>query len=245
MDNLIKRSTLVALILCILVSAASAQVKLRTIKEPPLHKDSPIVVVSRELGSKAFSKRNQVLGDQDWLKHLTLGVKNASNKNIVYFEINLLIPRQRQLPANISVAIFFGNGMAPAIATPEDPVLPPGDIVKVSVSENEITRWDKVLKKYDVEDFDYVTLDIRTVHFDDGTGWQLGIPLQQDPNQPRTWRSLLTASKSIGSSSLWIAMLAPAPLLSLFGGFARFSFSPTRWNCSPPPRVHAHSAVSA
>lgn len=237
MNRILGLSLFIGFLLCRFASVADAQGKLRTIQQLPLRDDSPIVVVSRELGDKTFDGKSRVLGDRDWLKQLTFGVKNVSNKNIVYFNIDLVIPKQGQMQALIPVAIFFGNRIAPAIAVPGALILRPGEIVKVGVSANEIALWDKVLKKYEVEDFDLVTLDIREVHFDDGTGWKLGIPLQQDPNNPKIWRSLLIGSKSISGSSLWIAMLAPAPLLTLFGGSVRFPFSPSEVDCSSPSEV--------
>ncbi len=214
-----------------LVSVGTAQQKSRYVKEVQLHPNSPIVVVSRELGGNTFDKEKRVLGDRDWLKHLTFGVKNVSDKNIVYFNIDLVIPKQGQLPALIPVAIFFGNRGTPAIAAPGDSILLPGEVVKVALSANEIAVWDKELKKYEVEDFEHVELDIREVHFEDGTGWQLGIPLQQDPKQPKTWRSLI-GSKSMMPSPFWFAMFAPDSLLTPFVRSVRFPFSPRRLNCS-------------
>jgi hypothetical protein len=201
-------------------SIAVAQEKIRTIQDRPLIENSPITVVSRELGDKTFDTRNRVVGDRDWLSHLTLSVKNVSNKNIVYFNIDLIIPKQGEMPGTIGLFIYYGNRMAPGWVASGDSnikekVIRPGDVMKVKVSDDEFLYWDKVLKKYGVEDIERVTLDIRTVHFDDGTGWQLGIPLRQDPNNPKTWWPL-AESKSMKPmlSSRWIAMLVPIPLMS-------------------------------
>jgi hypothetical protein len=199
-------SLFIGFLLCHFASVADAQGRMRAVQDVPLHKNSPIVVVSRELGDKTFDSKSRVLGDRGWLKNLTLGVKNVSNKNIVYFQIDLPIPKQGKMPGSFGVAIFFGNRMAPAIDVPGAPILRPGDIVKVAVSANEISRWDKELRKYEVRDFDRVTLDIRTVHFDDGTGWQMGNELRQDPLDPKIWRSVLIGQTSRSTfSSVWMA----------------------------------------
>ncbi len=235
MEKLFQKTILLVALVCIAALAVFPQEKMRTIKEPPLRDDSPIAVVNRELGDRKFDDRNQALGDRDWLKHLTLDVKNVSDKNIVYFHIDLPIPKQGEMPGTFGAAIFFGNRMAPAVAGPDDPILRPDEIVTVSINPNEIAFWYRELEKYEVNDFDHVTLDIRTIHFDDGTGWQLGIPLQQDPNYPKTWRSLY-GSRSMTVSPHWIAMLVPGSFFTMFGlSSVRFPFSiRKKWNCSTP-----------
>jgi hypothetical protein len=51
----------------------------------------------------------------------------------------------------------------------------------------EYLRWENELRKYEILDVDKVILDIRLVHFDDGTGWQMGIELRQDPTNNKRW----------------------------------------------------------
>ncbi|MBA2334067.1 MAG: hypothetical protein H0V90_03925 [Blastocatellia bacterium] len=235
-------------VVCFSASIGVAQEKDRGVREDSLHRTSPIVVVSRELGDKTFEKQKHVLGERDWLKHLTLGIKNVSDKNIVHFQIDLVIPKQGQMTGPAGVSIFFGRRSAPAITYPGDPTLRPSEAVKVKVTDNDFFRWDKVLKKYGVDDFESVTLDIREVHFEDGTGWKLGIPLQQDPNNHNIWRSLLL-SNSVTSSSYWFAMLVPGPLLALYGRSAGLPILPERWIVLPPPsscclrRLHLNAVI--
>ncbi|MEO8650082.1 MAG: hypothetical protein ABI539_13035 [Acidobacteriota bacterium] len=207
-----------------------SQEKNRYVNEDPSHSNCPIVIVSRKLGNSAFERQKRVSGNDDWLKNLRFGVKNVSNKTIVYFNIDLVIPKQRQLPAFLPVGIFFGNRYAPVVANPSDLILAPDEIGEVGVSTSEISYWNMELEKYGVEDFNLVTLDIREIHFADGTGWKLGIPLQQDPDNPKIWRSLLL-QKSTAPSLNWFAFLASAPLSLVFRRSVRIPFS-TMLNCS-------------
>jgi hypothetical protein len=156
------------------------------------HKNSPISIVSRALGGKTFDSKKSVLGGQDWLRQLTFDVKNVSNKNVIYFNIDLVVPKHGKMPGLVAFSIFFGNRMGPALLVPgdsdeNDKLVRPGDVVKVKLSDEEISRWETELKSYEVEDVTFVTVDIRTVHFDDGTCWQLGNDLRQDPDNPRRW----------------------------------------------------------
>lgn len=79
MERMFQKFLLMIPIVCVPVSIAVSQQKIRIVKDA-VHKTSPLVVVSRELGNKPFIDEYRVLGDHDWLKHLTLGVKNVSKK---------------------------------------------------------------------------------------------------------------------------------------------------------------------
>ena len=149
-----------------LVSAAEGQAKLRNIQDAPLQPGSPITVVGREVGDKTFDGGNGVLVGRDWLRGLTLRVKNVSDKNIVYFNIDFIVSKQARMPGSIGLSVFFGNRTAPARTSPGDMVLRPGEIVKVRLSDDEFTYWDKVLKNYGADDIDRISMDIRTVHFE-------------------------------------------------------------------------------
>jgi len=219
-----------------LVSIADGQEKLRTVQDLPLHSNSPIIVVSRELGDKLFDSGSRVLGRRDWLKQLRFGVKNISNKDIVYFNIDLSIPKQGSLPGSIGLPIYFGSRTAPA-ERHSGPVLHPGDRANVAVSDDEISYWDKELRKYGVEDFELVTLDIRTVHFADGTGWQMGIELQQDPSDPKKWLpSTESKASKYAFSSEWLAMFVPIPLTSFFGQYVALSIPASGRNFFVAPK---------
>lgn len=153
---------------------------------------------------------------------------------------------------SMGYAIFFGNRLGPAILIPgaldhNDKLVRPGDVVKVRISENEFLRWSKELRKYDAEDIENITIDIRTVHFDDGTGWQLGNELRQDPDNPKRWLYVPPSSEPEPLNPMlrsgWTAMFFPISLMSKFGQSIAFSvparcrnfFVPVNLMLSPPP----------
>jgi len=222
MSKILSLSFFAGFMLYHLTAIAEGQDRIRTIDDSPKIENSPIIVVSRELGSKTFDTKNRLLGDRDWLKQLTLGIKNISNKNITYFHINLIIPKQGKMPGSFGLHIFYVTRSERERIGVRDlksgeKILRPDEIVKVKVSNDEISSWDKDLKKYDAEDYDRVTIDIREVHFDDGTGWQLGIPLQQKPSDPTIWEAVPQGktSKTVLSPN-WVAMLPPIRGMDIF-----------------------------
>jgi hypothetical protein len=148
-------------------------------------KTEPIAIVSRELGDRPFINDKEVVGGPDWLKELTLGVKNISNKLIKRFEIHLIIPKQGTIRADgATLIILFQsqferplNADGTFASTDKTPkFLEPGEIVKVRVTGNQLRWFDDLKTKYGVNDVSEVSLALKRVVFDDGTGWFQGIP---------------------------------------------------------------------
>ena len=139
-------------------------------------------------------------------------MKNVSNKNVTYIRAELDIPKSGKMEHNGRIVRFiFGNGAATANKDSSSPLelLKPGDVVKLKMSDLERTEMEKYLKKYDAEDIEQIRTDIRVVHFDDGTGWSLGIELRQDPLNPEIWRSVRQGrTKNHTSSSVWMSAFA-------------------------------------
>ncbi|MCA1623770.1 MAG: hypothetical protein LC778_08195 [Acidobacteria bacterium] len=88
------------------------------------------------------------------------------------------------------------------------------------------TKLEDYLKKYDAEDIEQIKLDIREVHFDDGTGWSLGLELRQDPLNPKIWRSVIQGQmKNQMSSSVWMSAFVPIPLFNFLGGYMSYFYN--------------------
>jgi len=63
-------------------------------------------------------------------------------------------------------------------------VLQPGEVVKVKVRDQAMRAWGETLRRYQVEDLDRVTLDLRAVYFHDQSRWMYGQESRPDPNNP-------------------------------------------------------------
>ena len=197
MNRLLGLSLFIGFLLCHFASVADAQEKLRIIQEAE-QEDSPVVFVSRHVGDKTFDRshrnRHGITAGNNWLSELSLDVKNVSNKNVTYIDLQLAIPKSGKMELNgWQVRFIFGNRVASAVTANKDSsspleLLKPGDVVKLKMSDVVRTKLEDYLKKYDAEDIEKVNMDIRVVHFDDGTGWSLGVELRQDPLNPNIWR---------------------------------------------------------
>lgn len=170
-------------------SLSNAQDKIRTVEKGRSYPNSPVEVVSRELGDKSFMDDTRVLGDKDWLKHLKLSIKNVSSKNIISFNIDLLIKKRGMVLMGIPIYFRTYTQLTPNnVLTPEGEkkigVLRPGEVVKVSVTDHVIVAFGDELGKRGIEDIDSVTLDIQGVYFEDETRWMYGQESRPDPKNP-------------------------------------------------------------
>src|SRR5205085_11043113 len=131
------------------------------------------------------------MGDDDWLKGLTLKLKNKSGKSIVYLEVNIYIPETNASELPIRASISYGQippaQQEGAPSTASEAILH-GNHVVVSLSERDYQVYKNLLKEKRGQDtFDKVELRIGMIIFDDGTAWDKGRALRRDPNNPRRW----------------------------------------------------------
>jgi hypothetical protein len=186
----LKRCFILCVSVIFLSSFGYSQHKLRTVDETNSldnRPNVPIEIVERSLGKKNFPRGKQILASQDWLKNLKLTVKNISSKTIVYFRLELVIPKNERLTDRVSIPLRFGaqlflltdKGMT-YIEKENRELLRPGETVTVSVREHDLKVFTEHLKKYGADDFDSVKIDIQDVNFNDSSGWSLGNEWQRD-----------------------------------------------------------------
>jgi len=216
----------------------NSQQKIRIVEKGLSFPNQPIEVVSKELDGKPLSDNKGVLGNQDWLKHLTLSVKNVSNKNIMSFDIDLLIKKQGNIL--MGIPIYFRTFFIPDYTDALTPsgekktgFLLPGEVVKVKVSDRIMQIYGKELVKHEVEDIDRVTIEIRGVYFDDHSRWMFGQESRPDPNNPeKRLRIDKPESKVLQRFSEWLEDLLPTdwtysrnPFAFMFPAFGRNFFT--------------------
>ena len=226
MKRILLLSLAIGFLIFQLTSSADAQEKLRIVREAAL-KGSPVIIVSRQVGNKLFDRsvenRHGIVAGEDWIEQLAFDVKNVSNKNIAFISLELAIPKSGKMEHNGRIVLFvFGKRAASAATLSKNPSIPiellkPSEMVKLKTSELERANLATYLKKYDVREVENVTIDIRQVHFEDGTGWNLGVELRQDPVAPQRWNPVNREQSKNGflPSSFLITSILP-PKLSDF-----------------------------
>jgi hypothetical protein len=160
-------------------SLSNAQEKTRTVEKGLQYQNPPIEVIGRELGDKPFTDDTRVAANRDWLKDLVLVVKNVSNKNIISFDIDLLVKQNGKVLMGIPVNFRTYTRPTKLNARTSSGelkigVIRPGEVVKVKVTDRALSVFGNELLKRGIEDLDQVTIDLRFVYFDNHTRWLLG-----------------------------------------------------------------------
>ncbi|MEK6334225.1 MAG: hypothetical protein AABM67_04695 [Acidobacteriota bacterium] len=170
-------------------SGSTGQKRERTIKRPPW-RNEPIRIEKIKLRGMPVSDQ-KFLEDDDWLKSLTLSVKNTSGRIIKYIEIDLIFPRpQDSLGERISrdhlmygqYPLLPGEAVSPSS---EAPVMP-NDSVSITLSDYEGMMEFLKQTNYGASIRD-LELEISMVIFNDDTKWSGGRLYRRDPNNPDGW----------------------------------------------------------
>lgn len=171
----------------------------------PSYPNQPIEVVGRAIEKKQFTDGNRVVGDRDWLKHLILSVKNVSNKNILAFDINVWIRKEGYMPTGVSIPMFFrtfttstDSNALNADGEKKIGTLRPGEVVKLRITDNNLSKFGAILKQYGVQDLERVKIEIPMVYYEDESRWSGGQESKPDPDNPE---ERIPINNVIGGSS--------------------------------------------
>ncbi len=181
---------------------AKAQETIRIVEDwGTPYPNQPIEVVGKELDGNPFLDKNRVLGDAKWLSKLTLLIKNVSKKNIISFNIDLLIKKEGKIL--MGIPIYFRTYDNPSDTNSltlqgekKIGALKPGEVVKVSVMNEVMSKFVDTLRKNEIENIERTTLDIRAVYFDDLSRWMYGQESRPDPINPGKRIRMGTSSRS-------------------------------------------------
>ena len=159
------------------------------------YKNAPVALIGRELSGKPFDG-DQAVGGPDWLRNTKLVIKNVSNKNVTFFEIHLVVDNPQEMPRQDSISIRFtgwptvGDNTEFQKRGGRREILKPGEVITLLVRDQLLPAQSDYLKRLEAENFSSIFVDIRYVHFDDGTRWTLGYEMREDPNRPGSWTQL-------------------------------------------------------
>jgi hypothetical protein len=142
--------------------------------------------------------------DDDWLKGLTINVKNTSGRIIKYVELDLVFPRPNDSP-NQPVSrdhLIYGQyPLQPGEAGPANPQPPvmPGDTVEIALTDYEGTMDFLLHTNY--RSIKQLEIEIGMVIFDDDTKWSGGRLYRRDPTRPDGWMLLPAPGKKTPNTS--------------------------------------------
>lgn len=136
----------------------------------------------------------KITADDDWLKGLTVTVKNTSLKPITYLEVELELfgkedEASGRLPVvyPLSYGTYTGNTPAPD-GPPASEVIEPGGLADITLTDEVYASLLMTLSAsgYPVT-MKHVQLTVTDVIFADGSRWYKGMTLRRDPANPAKW----------------------------------------------------------
>ena len=130
-------------------------------------------------------------GDRDWLKDLTIKIKNTSGKTITYIYVNLYFPEVVKDDAVASHQIHLGIDPNRKFHNPELR-LAPNESLEIPLAERfkDITSLVKIVGSgLPVESVSKVEVEFHAALFDDETLFETGEMFRRnpDPNDPHKW----------------------------------------------------------
>lgn len=122
-------------------------------------------------------------GDQEWLKDLTLKLRNTSDKTITYIVLNLHFPEVTKNGLTALHQIFLGVDPDGKFQRAELQ-LEPNKTIEISLAE----RYDglKTLAgagNSRIENVGKIRVDFNSAYFEDGTLYEAGTLFKRNPNQ--------------------------------------------------------------
>lgn len=199
-------------------------------------------------GSPIFFAK-KFTGDDDWLKGLSVSVKNTSTKPIIYVELEIrLFGEGDKEPGGkpgyiypLSYGRRAADETADPAATPDAPKpIDPGGTVEIVLTaeeflslKNHLAAADYPLKMKQAE------LLVTDVFFADGTRWYKGVRLRRSPDDPARWVADKDVPAQARSGPRRVPARAPAPAPGLLAPRAEAAFIFAGLNAAPFPSAGA------
>lgn len=168
------------------------------------HRKPVTEIVGLKVKGNAVEFGRKIDADDDWLKGLTVTVRNVSSEPIVYLELEVRVfgdKEDKEAAGKLPVIypLSYGNyhstdpTQAPAPAPPQ--TVEPGSTLDITLTDKDYEFLMSALSAnaYPLT-IKYAELSVTDIIFADGTRWYKGMRLRRDPKNPAEWLT----SKEVG-----------------------------------------------
>ncbi len=169
----------------------AGQQQTRTLKSRVWDREPVKIVAVTNKSGRAITLGKGHLADDDWLRGLTIGIKNMTKKDILFVELELHFLRSEGSSDETITAfpIVFGTPPGMIGQTPSPAVLPPNENWHVSLSDQEYSKIGELLANTgypkSIKDVEIIT---REVLFADKTKWSEGEDRDPAKERERQWQ---------------------------------------------------------
>lgn len=187
-----------------LTGKAVGQTQERLLKKSTFPNE-PMKIVKIIVKQKAIEANKKFSEEDDWLKSLTITLKNVSDKPIVFIEVSLNFPAVEEHPDGPEPGyvrdLTYGRQRppdAPVLSDQSKPVMPNENVdISLTVEDQEAIEAALIRLGFPLHTKS-VKMSLRTVIFNDDTMWRAGRILIRDTGEPGSWNVVRPAQ---GSSS--------------------------------------------
>ncbi|MGA9995104.1 MAG: hypothetical protein WBP93_06810 [Pyrinomonadaceae bacterium] len=159
--------------------------------------NQPVQILNTNLLGKSFKLGEKIDGDDDWLKSLSLKVKNVSNKPITYIGMYYTFPETKASGNMMVFPVRYGQNKRIAIVTDEPKLLMPGDAVDMALSAAQYAKLKSFIeRRHQLINIHKIKVELVEIHFEDGTVWNGGNLYRIDANNPQKLIPLSNSSTS-------------------------------------------------
>lgn len=140
-----------------------------------------------KVGNEAKDFENGFREQEGWIGRTSFEIENISNQNITYVEFRIRFPETKATGSIMTYVFSFGNRPAPRKQTARPFLFGKGERLTVNLAEQyqNITKFVK--NGYTIESINHIDVEVGFIIFQDGTGWNLGEFMLQDPQDPTRW----------------------------------------------------------
>jgi hypothetical protein len=147
----------------------------------------PVKIVGVVVEKKQAKLNAGFLGGNDWLRDSQIIVKNISDKDIIYAELQIFMPETKSSGDEMMYQIKLGN--KPGLPVFNDPfLLHANEEATFNLKDENYRSFLKFINsRHKIGDINRLNVRIGFVVFADSTGYSAGLRFKQDANNPRSW----------------------------------------------------------
>lgn len=151
--------------------------------------NQPVKILGLKKPGERVKLSEEFDNGEDWLRGVSLEVKNNSERAIVYAEVDLVFYETKATGNPMSSSLRFGRRPWRADDISKIPFrLEPGANADLPITDESYEKLKRFLaRRQSISSLNRVTLRLSLVIFDDGQAWGAGNFRCPDPNQPGTY----------------------------------------------------------
>lgn len=159
----------------------------KSFKQRDFNSNDPVKIVEITTANKRVKLEEKFRGGTDWLRGTLIRLKNGSDKDIVYIELQFNFPETRSSGNEMSFRSELGN--KPGVPIANSPLLlRPNEEFSFNLNDEEYEELVKFVNyRHRMSHINKTELKIGFVVFADFTAWSTGLHFKQNPNNPRHW----------------------------------------------------------